>query len=144
MSPKFPYFILFFFGSNEPFWLAHHEQKKNPKINKSLKLWKVPKIEVSMWRCGASCLADLYMREGRNFGQTIWDESVVLLGISLGNTLKTCESTMGTWSEHKKRKKVPNKPAPKGKKRSLLECMFNNLIGYMQNLFLKLMSSFLA
>jgi hypothetical protein len=82
------------------------------------------------------------MREGKNFGQTIWDKSVVLLGIPLGNTLKTCGSTMGTKSEHKKQ--MPNKPPPKRRKRSLLECMFNNLIGYVQILFLKLVSSFLA
>jgi hypothetical protein len=50
------------------------------------------------------------MREGKNFGQTIWDKSVVLLGISFGNTLKTYESTMGTRSEHKKKKEMPNKP----------------------------------
>jgi len=84
------------------------------------------------------------MREGKNFGQTIWDKSVVLLGISLGNTLKTYERTMGTWSKHKKKKEMPNKPPPEGKKRSLLECMFNNLIGYVQILLFKLMSSFLA
>jgi hypothetical protein len=84
------------------------------------------------------------MREGNNFGQTIWDKSVVLLGISLGNTLKTCESTMGTRLKHTQKKQMPNKPPLKGKKRSILECMFNNLIAYMQILFLKLMSSFWA
>jgi hypothetical protein len=56
------------------------------------------------------------MRDGNNFGQTIWDKSVVLLGIPLGNTLKTCKSTMGTWSEHKKEKKNAQQASPQRKK----------------------------
>jgi hypothetical protein len=60
------------------------------------------------------------MREGNNFGQTIWDKSVVLLGISLGNTLKTCESTMGTRLKHTQKKKCPTSLPSKEKRGAFL------------------------
>jgi hypothetical protein len=56
------------------------------------------------------------MREGTNSRKTIWNKSVVLLGIPLRNTLKTCGSTMGTWSEHKKEKKNAQQASPQRKK----------------------------
>lgn len=56
------------------------------------------------------------------------------------------ENTLRTWGTHRNTKfkkknphtMLPPPPPPKGKKMSLHECIFNNLIGCMQILFLEL------
>jgi hypothetical protein len=61
---------------NEPIWLVHHK--------KMLILWKI------LWEDEVPApLAHQYRWEREDFGQNIWDESEVLLGTPLGNTLGT-------------------------------------------------------
>jgi hypothetical protein len=78
----------------------------------------------SYLKCSVSPLAQVYRWEGKNFGQSVWEEGVVLLGRPLGNTfetwgklLKTFGNTQGTWWEHETEEFYPDIPiSPKGKR----------------------------
>jgi hypothetical protein len=70
---------------NVPFWLAHHKMEKNNII----KTLEAPNIKICMWWFSASLSTHLYWWEGENFGQTIWDKNVTLLGKPLENILRT-------------------------------------------------------
>jgi len=69
----FPSF--FFWACNEPFWLTHQPRKKN-----QLKLWKLLKIKVYMWKCNV-CLAHIYRWKWETLGKPY--------GIKLGCQEKT-------------------------------------------------------
>ncbi len=63
------------------------KQKKPPKENWKLKLWRLPGKGLFVWRWSAPHFWPTYASEGENFGQSIWDKSVVLLGMTTRNTL---------------------------------------------------------
>jgi hypothetical protein len=63
---------------------------------------EAPKIDISMWRFSAYPSAHLYWWEGENFGQTIWDRNVTLLGKILENTLRTWGTSLRICGNTKK------------------------------------------
>jgi hypothetical protein len=93
-------------------------------------------LEAPQNRTWSACpLAQLYRMKEDNFGQSMWDKSVVLLGTSWGNTL-------GTWWEQQEIKKFNTHPSPplppKRKNPGLLGCMLHCLIGWSELPFLHL------
>jgi hypothetical protein len=71
-----------------------------PITQNKLKLWQLPKIEVSFRGESISSPWPTYfkVRKGENFGQSIWNKSVVLLG-----TWEPLESFLGTnWEQETK------------------------------------------
>ncbi len=109
-------FLFFFFGQ----WAI----LIGPSPKKQLKIWSLPKkIEDFVGRWSACPLAQLYRMKEDNFGQSIWDKSVVLLGTSWGTH----------WELDGNNKKSKNSipalpPSPKKKKPWASWCMLHCLI----------------
>jgi hypothetical protein len=96
--PKFNFFSPFFLG-DQPFWLVH-QTKKN--FGGSWKYWNFLLKDVIR-----PPLTNLYGWKWQNFGQSIWDKCVVLLGTS-GESL----GTLGIWWEHVENNTKVTNPSP--------------------------------
>jgi hypothetical protein len=80
-------------------WPITKREKNN--ITETL---ETPKIEISMWWFNAYPSAHLYWWEGENFGQTIWDKNVLLLGKPFEKTLRTWGTSLRICGNKKKEK----------------------------------------
>jgi hypothetical protein len=130
---KLNVFFFFSFLGNEPFWLVHHQKKKKKK-KKRLKFWRLLKIEDFVGRWSAWTFVQLFRMKEDNFGQSIWDKSVVLLGTSWGTHWEL------DGNNKKSKNSVPALPLlpPKRKNPGLLGCLLHCLIGWSEFLFLHL------
>jgi hypothetical protein len=95
--------ILFYFGHNKSFWLAHHQKKK--------KLWNLPWIKVSIGGWSASPLAHLYRWERGELWAKHMRQQCGAIGNILGNALRT---QITPWKLDGKKKRVLP-PPPKEK-----------------------------
>jgi hypothetical protein len=85
-------FLFFFLGSIEGTF--HHSYANLPKTILYSTLLKEDVQEVDKFLCEGRCCAypfapTIWKRRGRIFGQTLWDESVVLLGTPFQNMVRT-------------------------------------------------------
>jgi hypothetical protein len=101
--------------------MGHFDWPITPKKQET---WEARQNSTFFVRTSTFPLAHLYRWEGKNFGQSVWEEGVVLLERPLGNTfetwgklLKTFGNTQGTWWEHETEEFYPDIPiSPKGKR----------------------------
>jgi hypothetical protein len=120
----------FFLGGKEPYWLAHHQFFQNIGHSPIEEPLSTPSCKLET-NAVPYCLPFQFIYTRVELGQTIWDQTEVLLGTSW--------KTWGTPWEHigNKKWKPPIQPSSSPKKKNRPpphECMLSLLIGCMKKL----------